>query len=95
MTDATIIKLTAQLREADKNPRQLRASGFIPATVYGKGVDSKNIQVDAHDFELTTRGNLEATYELSIGKEKFNVVIQEIQKNYSINQVLNIEFKIV
>lgn len=94
MAQATIIKLNAQEREADKNPRQLRASGFIPATVYGKGMDSKNIQVNAHEFEMTSRGNLNATFELAVGKEKFNVVIQEIQKNYSTNTVLNIEFKL-
>ena len=35
MAETTIIKLNAQEREADKNPRQLRAAGLVPATVYG------------------------------------------------------------
>ena len=39
MAETTIIKLNAQEREADKNPRQLRAAGFVPATVYGKGME--------------------------------------------------------
>lgn len=94
MAETTIIKLNAQEREADKNPRQLRAAGFVPATVYGKGMESKNIQVNAHEFEMATRNEREANIELTVGKEKFNVVIQEMQINYSTNQVLNIEFKL-
>ena len=43
---------------------------------------------------MATRNEREATIELTVGKEKFNVVIQEMQINYSTNQVLNIEFKL-
>mgnify|MGYP005754666537 FL=1 len=95
MAETTIIKLNAQEREADKNPRQLRSAGFVPATVYGKGMESKNIMVCAHEFEMATRNNRDAVIELQAGKEKFKVVIQELQINYSTNQVLNIEFKLV
>lgn len=94
MAETTIIKLNAQGRETDKNPRQLRAAGLVPATVYGKGMESKNIQVCAHEFEMNTRNNRDAVIELTLGKEKLNVVIQELQKNYSTNQILNIEFKL-
>lgn len=95
MTDATIIKLSAQEKETDKNPRQLRASGFIPATIYGKGMESKNIQLNTHEFELASRNNRDAKYEICLGKEKFNVVIQELQMNYATNTTLNVEFKTV
>ena len=86
MAETTIIKLNAQEREADKNPRQLRSAGFVPATVYGKGMESKNIMVCAHEFEMATRNNRDAVIELQTGKEKFKVVIQELQINYSTNQ---------
>lgn len=95
MAETTIIKLNALEREADKNPRQLRSAGFVPATVYGKGMESKNIMVCAHEFEMATRNNRDAVIELQAGKDKFKVVIQELQINYSTNQVLNIEFKLV
>ena len=95
MAESTIIKLSAQVRSNDKNPRQLRAEGFVPATVYGKGIDSKNIQICAHEFEMNTRNNRDSVIELAVGKEKFKVVIKELQKNYSTNQILNIEFKLV
>lgn len=95
MTNAAIIKLTAQEKDMDKNPRQLRSAGFIPATVYGKGMESRNIQVNAHEFELASRNALDAVYELQLGKEKIKVTIIDVQKKHSINQVLNIEFKTV
>ncbi len=91
----TAIKLEATQRDEAQNPRQLRASGFIPVSIYGKGVESKSLQINAHEFELSSRGNLEADYEIVFGKEKFNVKIAEVQKNYSINQVLNVEFKTI
>lgn len=94
MAESTIIKLNAKERETDKNPRQIRVEGFIPATVYGKGMESKNVQICAHEFEMSTRNNKDAVFELNVGSEKYNVVIQELQKNYSTNQVLNIEFKL-
>ena len=43
--EQTIVKINADVREADKNPRQLRAAGLLPATVYGKGMESKSIQM--------------------------------------------------
>ncbi len=95
MAETTIIKLSAQERDANMNPRQLRTAGLVPATVYGKGIDSKNIQICAHEFELSTRNNRDAVFELTVGKDKLKVVIQELQKNYSTNQILNIEFKLV
>lgn len=88
-------KLTIVEREADKNPRQIRSNGFIPATIYGKGMDSRNIQVNTHEFEMAYKNNKEGSWELNLGKEKFNVKIQELQMNFSTNEYLNIEFALV
>jgi ribosomal protein L25 (general stress protein Ctc) len=37
-------------RDTTLTPRQLRAAGFIPATLYGKGIEPLSIQVRAHEF---------------------------------------------
>ena len=42
---AVVIK--AEKRDENKNPRQVRAEGNLPATVYGKGKDSVSVQVNA------------------------------------------------
>ena len=52
MSEQTIVKISAENRNMDKNPRQLRSEGILPATVYGKGMDSKSIQINAHELAM-------------------------------------------
>jgi len=93
--EQTIVKINADVREADKNPRQLRANGLLPATVYGKGIESKSIQINAHEFSMAYKNAPEAVYEVVVGKETFKTTVQEAQIQYSNNQILNVEFKTV
>lgn len=93
--EQTIVKINADVREADKNPRQLRAAGLLPATVYGKGMESKSIQMNAHEFNMAYKNAPEAVYEITVGKEKFTANVQEAQIQYSNNTILNVEFKTV
>ena len=93
--EQTIVKIEAQVREADKNPRQLRAAGVLPASVYGKGIESKSIQINAHEFNMAYKNAPEAVYEIAVGKETFKTTVQEAQIQYSNNQILNVEFKTV
>lgn len=93
--EQTIVKINADMRETDKNPRQLRAAGLLPATVYGKGMESKSIQMNAHEFNMAYKNAPEAVYEITVGKEKFTTNIQEAQIQYSNNAILNVEFKTV
>lgn len=88
-------KLTVLERETDKNPRQIRALGFIPGSIYGKGIEAKSIQINTHEFELAYRENQDGAWELALGKEKFNAKIQELQKNFATNELLNVEFVLV
>lgn len=37
-------------RDTTLTPNQLRAAGLVPATLYGKGVENKALQVRAHEF---------------------------------------------
>jgi large subunit ribosomal protein L25 len=49
-------KLSAQPRSVHgKEVKRLRRSGLLPAVVYGHGVDSNSVQLDAHEFELLRR----------------------------------------
>jgi ribosomal protein L25 (general stress protein Ctc) len=45
------IKLAVNKRDA-KTPNQLRREGIIPGTLYGAGVESENIQLDAKEFRM-------------------------------------------
>ncbi len=85
----------AEVKNEELNPRQLRESGKLPATIYGKGMDSISIQLDAHKFINAYKNNKNSVYELSLSGKKYNAVIQNVQKNYATNQELNVEFKLV
>ena len=85
-------KLKIEERTQDRNPRQIRSAGFLPGSIYGKGIEPKNIQVNTHEFEMAYKNNKDGEWELTLGKEKFTASIQELQKNYSTNEFLNVEF---
>jgi ribosomal protein L25 (general stress protein Ctc) len=59
-------------RDTTVTPRQLRAVGYIPATIYGNGIPSQSVQVRAHEFshflmqgirEFRLTGFIESTVE--------------------------------
>lgn len=87
------IKVTK--REEGKNPRQIRSAGFLPGSIYGKGIEAKNIQINTHEFEMIYKENKDAVWELSLDNEKMNAKIQELQVNYATNEFLNVEFQAV
>ncbi len=90
-----VIKMSVETRSEDKNPRQLRAEGLLPATVYGKGMESVSIQLNSKDFVQAYKKNKEATFELTVGKKSYKTVAQSVQKNYATNETQNVEFKLV
>ena len=93
---AVAVKLNIQKRDTSKNPRQLRAEGFITGTVYGKGIESISVQLNAADFVNTYKKAAEdATFEVSVDGKNYTVRIAKIQKDYSVNEILNIEFAVV
>lgn len=74
--------LAAEHREVTgKAVARLRRIGKLPAVVYGHGVDSSNVTVDAHDFELLRRHTgPNALVDLSVdGKKAKPVLINSVQ----------------
>lgn len=89
------VKLNIQKRDTSKNPRQLRAEGFITGTVYGKGIESISVQLDASEFVNTYKKSADSNFEATVDGKKYTLRIAEIQKNYGANEILNIEFAVV
>ena len=73
------VAMKIENRDENKNPRQLRAAGFLPGSLYGKGIEAKTIQLDMHDFEMQYKNNQDGTWELTLGKEKFEAKIAKKQ----------------
>jgi len=95
MSKDTIVKVETFERTEGKNPRMLRAEGKLPATVYGKGIESVSIALDSHAFGLVYKNNADAVFEVKAGSKTYKAVVQDIQLNYATNEMLNVEFKVV
>src|SRR3954467_3604031 len=74
--------LAAEHRElTGKKVARLRHAGRLPAVVYGHGIDSSSVSIDAHDFEqLRRHSGPNALVDLSIdGKKAQPVLVSAIQ----------------
>lgn len=77
MTDnLDLTEVTVMERDTTLNPRQLRAAGFLPATLYANGQGSRSIQVRTHEFELA----------LNKGRRNFKLAGQGIDTAAQVRQ---------
>lgn len=92
-------QLSAHPREVrGKAVANLRRSGVLPAVVYGAGVPSQNISLDAHEFELLRRrAGRHAVIDLSIdGDAKAQpVLLQAIQEHPVSRHTLHVDLLVV
>ena len=91
--EAVIVKIEAKDRTEGKNPRQLRAEGLLPITVYGKDVNL-NIAVDMHDFKIAYQKNKDTQFEISYAKKSYKTTTKNVQINYATNEIQSAEFAI-
>ena len=76
------LSLAAEPRElTGKKVAGLRRDGRLPAVVFGHGVSSENVSLDAHEFELLRRkAGQNALINLSVhGKKARPVLVQGVQ----------------
>ena len=76
------LNLAAEPRElVGKKVATLRRVGRLPAVVYGHGIGSENVSIDAHEFELLRRkAGQNALIDLSIdGKKARPVLVHDVQ----------------
>lgn len=84
--------IKAQPRE-NKKPNALRRSGFIPATVYGHGLESKSLQVNAKEFSKVPHKAYSHINHLEVDNgEKYDVLIRNVHRDPVRDYFLNIEF---
>jgi len=88
------MELTVQKRETfGKANKALRKEGFIPAEVYGSGVENLHISVNAKDFVRLFKEAGESTIVyLVIDGEKQPVLIQDTQQDRLTQDVTHIDF---
>src|SRR3954454_5271533 len=90
--------LAAEPREGvGKKVAAWRREGRLPAVVYGHGVDSENLSLDAHEFDLLRRhAGQNALIELSVhGKRSRPVLVQEVQVHAVNRRPLHVDLFLV
>ncbi|MFH1583418.1 MAG: 50S ribosomal protein L25 [Candidatus Falkowbacteria bacterium] len=91
----TKVQLNAQLRsESNGKAKKIRATGFIPAVIYGFGKANQNIKVKKHDFEkvFTIAGEFNLV-DLSIGEAvPAKVIIKDVQRDGITDSVIHVDF---
>jgi large subunit ribosomal protein L25 len=93
-------KLSARPRDVrGKHVAQLRRDGVLPAVVYGAGVESQSIQIDAHEFELLHRAaGRNALIDLTVegdGKAATPVLLQAVQEHPVSRHPLHVDLLVV
>ena len=89
-------KLAAENRsEAGKGAaRRLRASGRVPAVLYGHGAKPEHLSVDARQFgqALRTDAGVNVLIELEVGRNRHLALAKEIQRHPVRGQFLHVDF---
>ncbi len=80
--------LTAEHRDViGKKVARLRHAGRLPAVVYGHGIDSDAISIDAHDFEqLRRHSGPNALVDLSVDGSKARPVLVSAVQVHPVNR---------
>ena len=89
-------KLAAENRsEAGKGAaRRLRASGRVPAVLYGHGAKPEHLSVDARQFgqALRTDAGVNVLIELEVGKTHHLALAKEIQRHPVRGNLIHVDF---
>jgi large subunit ribosomal protein L25 len=88
------MELKAEKREKfGKAARSLRATGLIPAELYGRGVENLHLSVSAKDFDRVFKQAGETgIVEIAVGGDKRSVLIHEVQRDYLSGEVIHVDF---
>lgn len=78
-----------------KKVRQLRRQGRLPANVYGRGIDSRAIDIDAREFARTIKSaGLRAMIELSVDGENDPryVILRGMARSGGTGEPIHVDF---
>jgi large subunit ribosomal protein L25 len=90
------LELEASKRQVTgKKVRFLRREGIIPANIYGHGIDSTPINIDAKNLKqlLAHAGKTDlVSLKIDNSKDPVRVIVREVQRNPMNSDVLHIDF---
>lgn len=87
-----MITLNADMRDVKVSPNQIRSEGKIPAVVYGKGVTSTSVTVDARTFEAVYKDAGTSTIINLVADKNYSVLVHEIARHPVTDVIAHIDF---
>lgn len=87
------MKLEAKEKVQGKNPRQLRAMGLLPVSVYGKDVNL-NVVIDSHEFINAYKKDKNTEFEIAFAGKSYSTITKNVQFNYATSEVQSVEFAV-
>jgi large subunit ribosomal protein L25 len=94
MADDIVLKAETGRTTGSSASRRLRATGKVPAVLYGRGAEPQSITVDWRELRtaLTTDKGLNALLTLQVGSKKTKALVKEMQRHPVRRDVLHIDF---
>ena len=89
-----VLNVQARTAGTTNDARRLRKTGLIPAIVYGKGIEPKCISVDATEWQLLSRNELNILSLVEDGKETL-VLLKEVQHDPIRNRTRHLDFQAI
>ena len=88
------VKLKAEKRSEKGNgpARRLRASGRVPAVLYGRGMESVPLSVDARELTHVLHQGANVLIDLSVGKDHFLTLAKDINRNHIKGRWIHVDF---
>jgi len=85
--------LNAEIRESSLKPGAIRASGLIPAEIYGKQFENKHITVSAKEFgKVFEEAGENTIVNLKVGGEVYPVIIHDHQMDPLTDKFVSVDF---
>ena len=89
-----VLNVQARTAGGTGDARRLRKTGLIPAIVYGKGIEPKCISVNATEWQLLSRNELNILSLVEDGKETL-VLLKEVQHDPIKNRTRHLDFQAI
>jgi large subunit ribosomal protein L25 len=88
------VKLNAEKRSEKGNgpARRLRASGRVPAVLYGRGMESVPLSVDARELGHVLHQGSNVLIDLNVGDDNFLTLAKDLNRDHIKGRYIHVDF---
>lgn len=90
-TTKHVLKVSERKANGSNEARRVRAQGFIPAVIYGKGIPARNVEVHSSEWEALQKYEFNLVTLQGEGIDQL-VLVKEVQNNFIKGKANHIDF---